>query len=88
MTRKDNKERWHPVEEPKPAPDPSDIYERAHPEHESGFGRLDSDEFEAAESPDAIEQTIKNRQDGSRQVNAHELADGRAAEKLPPDAEH
>lgn len=87
MTHRSNK-RWHPADEIKPAPDPSDTYERAHPEHESGFGRLDSDEFEIADGPDAIEKTIRNRQDGSRQVNAHELADGRAAEKLPPETEH
>ncbi len=53
-------------------PDPSDSYERSHPEHEAGMGRLDSDKPVLSECPDAIEQTVGHRQDGSRQINAHE----------------
>jgi len=55
-----------------PAPDPSDIYERSHPEHEAGMGRLDCEKPVPSQCPDVIEQTVEHRQDGSRQINAHE----------------
>jgi len=64
-----------------PAPDPSDTYERSHPEHEAGMGRLDSEEPVVHESPDVIEQTVEHRQDGSRQLNAHETEDHRSKVK-------
>jgi hypothetical protein len=67
-----------------PAPDPSDTYERSHPEHEAGMGRLDSDEPVPSEFPDAIEQTVEHRQDGSRQINAHETENQQRHEKPAP----
>jgi hypothetical protein len=54
------------------APDPSDNYERAHPEHESGMGRLDNNtRATPTKSPDASPDAVKNSQDGSKQINAH-----------------
>jgi len=64
-----------------PAPDPSDSYERSHPEHEVGMGRLDSDKPVLSQCPDAIEQTVEHRQDGSRQINAHETENQRSQVK-------
>ena len=61
-----------------PAPDPSDSYERSHPEHEAGMGRLDDAKAGPADSPDVIEQTVGHRQDGSRQINAHETENRRS----------
>ena len=55
------------------APDPSDVYERAHPERESGMGRLDNN---ADATPrmvaDHMLDAVTNAQDGSRQINAHD----------------
>ncbi len=56
---------------PNDAPDPSNTYERAHPENESGMGRLDNNAATPTPQPNRQEQTVKNRQ-GSRQINAHE----------------
>jgi hypothetical protein len=67
-----------------PAPDPSDSYERSHPEHEVGQGRLDSDEPVPPHCPDVMEQTVGNRQDGSRQINAHETENQRKHIKPAP----
>jgi hypothetical protein len=57
------------------APDPSHSYERAHPTRESGTGRLDQDTDKATpeESADKVENAAPNRQDGTRQVNAHDV---------------
>ena len=63
------------------APDPSDSYERSHPEHESGMGRLDANKQAPVDSPDVIEQTVGHRQDGGRQINAHETENRRATVK-------
>ena len=57
------------------APDPSNNYERAHPGREAGMGRLDNNKAVPADSPDQIEQAVPNKQDGSRQINAHETGE-------------
>ena len=57
---------------PEQAPDPSDNYERAHPGHEAGMGRLDNNVSTPTNAPDREEQAVKNKQDGSRQLNAHD----------------
>ncbi len=70
----------HPTTRPStqpPAPDASDSYERSHPEHESGMGRLDNNKAGPVESPDVMEKTVGHRQDGSRQINAHETENHR-----------
>jgi hypothetical protein len=55
------------------APDPSDSYERSHPEHESGAGRLDNNSNATPrKAHDHMPKTAGNAQDGSRQINAHE----------------
>jgi hypothetical protein len=55
------------------APDPSDNYERSHPEHEAGAGRLDNNANATPRSkPDQMPKAVGNAQDGSKQLNAHE----------------
>lgn len=63
---------------PQKAPDPSDNYERAHPEHEAGMGRLDNNEAIPQDSPDRQEQAVPNKQDPARQINAQDTIDSRA----------
>ena len=61
---------------PEQAPDPSDNYERSHPEREAGMGRLDNAGKNATpdQSADKIEQAVKNKQKPERQVNAQDDA--------------
>ncbi len=56
------------------APDPSNNYERAHPEREGGLGRPDSNKATPEPQPDSQGQAVTNRQKPERQVNAEELA--------------
>jgi hypothetical protein len=62
---------------PQQAPDPSDNYERSHPEHEAGMGRLDNNKSTPTDDPDRQEGAVGNRQDGTRQLNAHDAVDRR-----------
>ncbi len=63
---------------PQQAPDPSNNYERAHPENEAGKGRLENNTATPApDAPDRQEQAVKNRQDGTRQLNAHDAINQR-----------
>ena len=55
---------------PEQAPDPSSSYERSHPEHEAGLGRLDAPKYAPHPHPDSMEQAVTHRQDGTRQLNA------------------
>jgi hypothetical protein len=68
----------------KEAPDPSDSYERSHPEHEAGMGELDVHLNTPTDAPDRTEQTVTHRQDGTRQVNAHEVVNERASATTQP----
>jgi hypothetical protein len=55
-------------------PDPTDSYERSHPEHESGQGRLDNNTKATPTSrPDKMPAAVGNAQDGSKQINAHDV---------------
>jgi len=55
------------------APDPSNNYERSHPENEAGMGRLDNnDDSVPTDRPDQSEEAVKHRQDGTKQLNAHD----------------
>jgi hypothetical protein len=78
----------------KQAPDPSNTYERSHPERESGMGDLDAHMNTPVENPDRTEQTVGNRQDGSRQLNAHEVINERmtnerqTSDAKPPQPDH
>jgi hypothetical protein len=41
------------------------------------MGRLDNNKAGPVESPDVMEKTVGHRQDGSRQINAHETENHR-----------
>ena len=59
--------------------DPSKNYERSHPGRESGGGKLDSPIGGATpqDTPDRSEDAAHNKQDGTRQVNAHDAINQR-----------
>ena len=63
---------------PKDAPDPSNSYERAHPDREGGMDR----KFPLQESADKMEESVKHRQDPTRQLNAQEVVNRRGG---PPE---
>src|SRR5438270_263893 len=70
-----------PTPNPPAPPDPSDSYERSHPEHEAGMGRLDNNaNATPTAQPDSTRKAVPNRQDPSRQLNGQDVVDGRAAE--------
>src|SRR5690242_5222473 len=54
------------------APDPANAYERANPKNEAGMGRLDNNKAVPTNSPDRPHEAVRNRQDPTRQINAHE----------------
>lgn len=65
---------------PDQAPDPSFNYERSHPEREAGMGRLDNNtKATPTDQPDHIPDAVRNAQDPTRQINAHDVVNGRAA---------
>jgi hypothetical protein len=57
---------------PEQAPDPANNYERANPGREAGMGRLDNNKSTPTNAPDRQQQAVTNKQDGSRQKNAHD----------------
>jgi hypothetical protein len=61
---------------PQKAPDPANSYERAHPENESGMGRLENEKTTPSNEPDRQQQAVTNKQDPSRQVNADDAFAG------------
>ncbi len=64
------------------APDASDCYERAHPEHEAGMGDLDTNhEATPTNAPDVMHQAVKNRQDGTRQLNGEDQSQAHASKR-------
>jgi hypothetical protein len=62
---------------PQQAPDPSNNYERSHPEREAGMGRLDNNKAVPTDAPDKGQEAVGHRQDGSRQLNAHDAVNHR-----------
>jgi hypothetical protein len=58
---------------PKDAPDPANSYERAKPDREGGLDR----KYESQETPDKLEESVQNRQDPKRQLNADDVIDRR-----------
>src|SRR5262245_1962285 len=70
-----------------PAPDPSDAYERAHPEREAGMGRLDNNESTPTQRPDQLHEADKNRKD-PRQINAHETTSEARLKANPNQPDH
>jgi hypothetical protein len=69
---------------PKDAPDPSNNYERSHPEREAGMGRLDNNKSVPTNRPDHMDDAVRNKQDPSRQVNAQEVTGHAAGARLAP----
>ena len=67
---------------PDQAPDPSNNYERAHPEREAGMGRMDNNKAIPQQQPDGEQQAVHNKQQPDRQINAQETT-GRAAPQQP-----
>lgn len=76
------------------APDPSNNYERSHPEREAGMGRLDNNVSTPTNRPDQQDEAVENRQDGDRQINGQESEDDRSSRPLgahlsaPEDVDH
>jgi hypothetical protein len=68
---------------PQEAPDPARSYERADPKDEAGMGRLDNDVATPTDRPDQINQTVRNRQDPKRQINAHDDPGGTGGSGQP-----
>ena len=62
----------------KDAPDPANTYERANPEREGGMDR----KFESQNTPDKLEDSVRHRQDPTRQLNAQEVVNRRGG---PPE---
>jgi hypothetical protein len=65
------------------APDPSNNYERSHPEREAGQGQMAPSKPPAAKSADKMPASVQNAQDGSKQLNAHD-----SAAQTPPQPDH
>jgi hypothetical protein len=71
----------------KEAPDPSNAYERSHPDREAGMGRLDNNTNATPEDrPDCIDNAVTNRQPGDRQLNGGEPINQRGlpTDEAPP----
>ncbi len=64
------------------AQDPSNSYERSHPEREAGMGRLDNNKSTPVSDPDRQNDDVKNKQDPSGQINAHEVVNEGAGRDL------
>jgi hypothetical protein len=71
-------EQMRPVS-PAQAPDPASSYDRSDPDREAGLGRMDAPKATPHEHPDAMEQAVTHRQDGTRQLNADGDVNQRAA---------
>ena len=62
---------------PQQAPDPANSYERTNPNREAGMGRMDNNKAVPADSPDRQDDAVGNKQDGTRQLNAHDAVNQR-----------
>jgi hypothetical protein len=71
-------EQNHPAN-PQSAPDPANSYERSRPSEQPGLGRLDNNKGTPENQPDSAGNAVKNQQDPSRQINAHETQNRPAA---------
>ena len=68
------------------APDPSNNYERSHPEREAGMGRLDTNaNATPRKAPDHINEAVPNAMDGSKEIAAHEGGNPTKAAPVQPD---
>ena len=75
---------------PQQAPDPANNYERAHPENEAGMGRMDAPKTTPEQKPDRQRESVANRQDPTRQLNAQDAVNqrGGAAPEQPDHSMH
>ena len=72
-----SKEQMRPASKEK-APDPTNVYERSHPENESGMGRLDNDKFVPFPRADSMEASVTHKQESTRQLNSEDVIDQRS----------
>jgi len=70
-------EQMRPASEAK-APDPSNIYERSHPENESGQGKMGVGKAVPANRPDSMEASVTHKQDTTHQLNSEDVVDQRS----------
>ena len=75
---------------PQQAPDPSTSYERSHPGREVGMGRLDNNKATPRNTPNWQKETVTNRHDPGRQINAHDAVNQRGgpAPEAPEQPDH
>ena len=62
---------------PQQAPDPANSYERTNPDREAGMGRTDNNKAVPSNEPDRQQDAVGNKQDGTRQLNAHDAINQR-----------
>jgi hypothetical protein len=75
-----SKEQMRPASEAK-APDPSNSYERSHPENEAGMGRMKAQKTVPAKRADSLEASVTHKQDTTRQLNSEDVVDQRSEAK-------
>jgi hypothetical protein len=80
-----SEEQMRPASKEK-APDPADVYERAHPEHESGMGRLDNNKAVPTPRCDGIKSGVVNEQNPTHQLNAEDVINQRGTARPPAKA--
>ncbi|HEV7299151.1 MAG TPA: hypothetical protein VGN72_07280 [Tepidisphaeraceae bacterium] len=72
---------------PQQAPDPTNNYERSHPENEAGQGRLTNNNATPEQQPSGTKAAVPNAHPAGRQINAHET-DQPEQEPLPNQPDH
>jgi hypothetical protein len=65
------------------APDPANTYERAHPENESGMGKMGEHKSAPANRPDSMEASVTHKQDTTHQLNSEDVVDQRSNAAKP-----
>jgi hypothetical protein len=65
------------------APDPSNTYERAHPENEAGMGKLDVGKAVPSNRPDSMEASVTHKQETTHQLNSEDVTDQRSKGTAP-----
>jgi hypothetical protein len=73
---------------PRQAPDPAHSYERSDPDREAGMGDLDQERHTPTNRPDDSGDTVRNKSQPDRQLNAHETLDARATERADRGPDH
>jgi hypothetical protein len=72
-----SKEQMRPASNEK-APDPSNTYERSHPENESGMGKIGTPKVLPSKRPDSLEASVDHKQDTTHQLNSEDVVDQRS----------